>query len=337
VLLLDAPFVRDGLDPISDVEQLTRAIGLRRPAQPARDDDVAEHAVAAKSLVDSIVAILERWRYLTAPDPWGEREPLVSVRVATWGGTDLLVSRAIPSVLGGDYGNVEIVVCSDGPDPAARAAVEGVADPRVRFLELERRPTYPEQPWSFWETAGSHAVNRALEHCRGSFIAPLDHDDAFTSDHIPKLLEAASSARADFVYGQALMQETNGSWVVRGSAPLAHGHITHGSVLYSGRLGHMRLDPDCWVLGEPGDWNMWRRIQALGGSPLFLPEVVFVHFRERTSIESDGTHGSSLDLMVRTPREVVADLQRTGLDWLLDIPLGPAGTGIEPSAASLAA
>ncbi len=337
VLLLDAPFVRDGLKPISSVQQLTPDIGLRRSARPASEEEVAEHAVAAKLLVDSVMAILERWRYVTARDPWCEREPLVSVRIATWGGTDLLVSRAIPSVLNGDYGNVEIVVCSDGPDPAARAAVEGVADPRVRFLELQRRPLYPEQPWSFWETAGSHAVNHALEHCRGSFIAPLDHDDAFTSDHIPKLLDAALGGRADFVYAQALMQETNGSWVVRGSAPLAHGHITHGSVLYSGRLAHMRLDPDCWVLGEPGDWNMWRRIQALGTSPLFLPEVVFVHFRERTSIESDGAHGSSLDRMVRTPQEVVADLRRTGLDWLLDIPLGPAGTSVEPSAAFFAA
>lgn len=337
VLLLDTPFARDGLRPICDVEQLVQAIGLRAPARPATAEEAAERAVRTKRLVDSIAAVLERWRYMTAPDPWCEREPLVSVRIATWGGTELLVSRAIPSVLNGVYGNVEVVVCSDGPDPEARVAVEGVGDPRVRFLELPERPVYPEQPWSFWESAGSHAVNHALGHCRGSFIAPLDHDDAFTSDHIPKLLAAASSAGTDFVYGQALMQETNGSWAVLGSAPLAHGHITHGSVLYSGRLAHMRLDPHSWLLGEPGDWNMWRRIQGLGASAAFVPEVVFVHFRERTAIEGDGAHGSSLDRMVRTEQEVVSDLRRTGLDWLLDIPLGLDGARVEPSVAGLAA
>jgi SAM-dependent methyltransferase len=337
VLILDTPFVRDGLQPVRGVEQLIRAIGARVPVRTATDEEVADHAVAAKQLLDSIVGVLERWRYWIAPDPWNAREPLVSVRIATWGGTDLLVSRAIPSILNGSYGNVEVVVCSDGPGGAARAAIEGIGDERVRYLELLERPVYPEQPWSFWETAGSHAVNHALGHCRGSFIAPLDHDDAFTRDHIRGLLDAASSAGTDFVYGQAVMQQANGPWVVVGSEPLAHGHITHGSVLYSSRLAHMRLDPDSWLLSEPGDWNMWRRFQALGASPTFLPEVVFVHFQERTSIEGDGPHGASLERMVRTKREVASDLRRTGLDWLLEIPLGPAGAWREPSVATLGA
>jgi hypothetical protein len=321
VVVLDSPYDRDGLIPVSDQRELNAALGLPAASPPDSDEQILNHAIVTKSLLDALSAILDRWRFAIAADPWREREPLVSVRIATWGQHELLLSRAIPSVLSGDYANVEIVVCSDGQDPAARAAVEGLADPRVRYLDLPERPVYPQQPWNFWRAAGSHAVNRALGECRGSFIAPLDHDDAFTRDHIRRLLEAAYQQRADFVYGKALMEEPDGSWVLLGSAPLAVGQITHGSVLYSSRLGHMRLDPAAWLLNEPADWNMWRRIQALGSQVAFLPEVVFVHFRERTSIELDDDRGSSLRQIPRTPAEMVADLRRTGLDWLLDVPL----------------
>ena len=49
----------------------------------------------------------------------------------------------------------------------------------------------------------------------------------------------------------------------------------------------MRLDPDAWVLDEPGDWNMWRRTAATGAQILHVPTPVVVHFKERTMIEAD--------------------------------------------------
>jgi SAM-dependent methyltransferase len=320
MLLLDAPYARDGLIPVATAADVAERLALEPAPAPASIEAIAEQARAAKLLHDELRRVIDVCRYGMAEDPWASPTPLVSVRIATWRGHRLLVERTIPSVLNGSYANVEVVVCSDGPDPEARAAVEGIADRRVRYLELPKRPDYPEQPWSFWETAGIHAVNLALDHCAGAFIAPLDHDDAFTHDHIAVLLDAARAPGADLVYGQALMEDPGATWRICGSAPLAHGHITHGSVLYSRRLGHLRMDADCWLRGEPGDWNMWRRITELGAEVRFVPQIVLVHFRERTSIASDGG-GDVLERMTRTPQEIVADLTRTGLDWLLDVPL----------------
>jgi hypothetical protein len=141
---------------------------------------------------------------------------------------------------------------------------------------------------------------------------------------VATLLATSSEQRADLVYGQALMEEADATWRTCGALPPAHGHIAHGSVLYSARLGHLRLDPDCWLLSEPGDWNMWRRMLAAGAGVAFVPEVVLAHFRERTSIESHNDPRSMDDLQVRGPDEVAADVARTGLDWLLDIPLAPS-------------
>src|SRR5271165_4177347 len=109
---------------------------------------------------------------------------------------------------------------------------------------------------------------------RGTFLAPLCHDDAFTEDHISALLSAMADTRSDLAHGQVLMERHSGPWHTLGKETLEHGHVTHGACLYSGRLRHMPLDPECWVLGEPGDWNLIRRVTSIGAKPCFVPRIV---------------------------------------------------------------
>ena len=47
-----------------------------------------------------------------------------------------LVLRAVESVAGQTYRNLEIIVVIDGPDSATEAALGGFADPRLRALAL---------------------------------------------------------------------------------------------------------------------------------------------------------------------------------------------------------
>ncbi|MGZ4194719.1 MAG: hypothetical protein ACXVRW_19950, partial [Solirubrobacteraceae bacterium] len=185
----------------------------------------------------------------------------------------------------------------DGPQPHARAAVEAIEDPRVRYLELDERPAYPTRKESFWQVAGTYPVNRLLDEARGEVIAPLDHDDGFTYTHIPRLLEELMRG-GDFAFGQAMTEYPEGDWRLLGSAPLRYGEIVHATVMYTSRLRHMRYDPYAWLLDEPGDWNMWRRIQATGASVRHLAEPVAVHFKERSSIGGEQ----------RDPADVLADL-----------------------------
>lgn len=249
--------------------------------------DVVARARRGKALADDLRGIADLYHYTRAADPWRDPEPLVTVRIPTWKGHERLVSRTIASILQGTYANVEVLVCSDGPDPAARAAVQALAatDERVRYLELSERPNHPSHPSSFWETTGLRAANHALDHARGDFIAPLDHDDEFTATHIADLLGRARETGADFVHAQALCEPGSGPSFLVGEAPLAYGRVCHGAVLYSSRLAHLRYDPACWLIGEPGDWNMWRRMAALGADVAYLDRVVLVRSREGTSIE----------------------------------------------------
>lgn len=307
--------------PIATIEDAVRALDLTVAHRAQGASRIVAHARAAKSLLDALRDRVDRWRFETAPDPAAEPEPLVTVRIPTYGEVGDLMSRALPSVLSGAYRNVEVLVVSDGPQPHAREAIESVRDPRVRYLELPERPSYASHFHSFWQTAGIFAINHALDEARGSYIAPLDHDDAFTVDHISTLLGAARVGGADFVYGQAMCEQRSGPWYRLGSEPLRVGALAHGTVLYSRRLGHIRFDPDCWLIDDPGDWNLWRRFAGAGARVLHLPVPVLVHFRERTMIEDDPRvdERQLLGEVSISDDDLAADVLGTGARRLLGI------------------
>jgi hypothetical protein len=269
---------------VGGAEDVRAALGLG-PSRPAPDDDALARAEEGAALFKRVLAILDAAHAAAARSMPRSPRPLVSVPIPTWKGHRLLLDRAIPSILNGGYPDVEVVVASDGPDPAAREAVEGLADPRVRYFELDRRPAYPQLPYSFWSVAGSHAANLALSECRGEWIAPLDHDDSFTEDHIELLLRAAYDSDSDMVYAQGACEMRTGAWRIIGSTPLRCGAITHGSVLFAAPLARVRFDATCWLDREPGDWNVWRRMGEAGARISFLDRVVLIHYKERSSIE----------------------------------------------------
>ena len=306
--------VRSGADVLA-------ALGVPAPALPADPDEVVGRARRGKRLADELRAIADHHALSRGGDPWLDPEPLVTVRIPTWRGHERLVQRTIPSILEGTYANVEVLVCSDGPDPEARAAVEALAarDRRVRYLELPARPVHPAHPWSFWETTGLRAANHALEHARGRFIAPLDHDDEFTATHIADLLERARAERADLVHAQALCEQRSGPPTIVGRERLGHGHVCHGAVLYSDRLAHMRYDTACWLGEEPGDWNMWRRMQELGARVAYLDRVVLLHTAERTSIEERVDDDTMRFGAARTAADLAPDVLGTDAAWYLDV------------------
>jgi hypothetical protein len=272
------------LEAVGSAAELVDRLDLAVPRLREDAEQTTVHARWVKTLLDDLQARVDRALYEAARPISLEGEPLVTVRIPTFGSVELLMERAIPSVLAGMYKNFELLVCSDGPQPHARTAVESIEDPRVRYVELPERPTYPSSPMSFWRVAGIHAINRMLDGARGDLIAPLDHDDAFTIDHIPALVDAMRRDTADFAHGFAMIQNDFGGWGLLGRTPVEEGGVVHASVMYTRRLGHMRYDPQAWIVEEPGDWNLWRRMRDAGAPMSFSPHPVAVHFKERSSI-----------------------------------------------------
>ncbi|TFD86269.1 glycosyltransferase family 2 protein [Cryobacterium serini] len=205
-----------------------------------------------------------------------EVEPLVSVRIASYRKTEELIDVAIASVRKQSYERYEIVIVNDGPNDRTRRALGALRDPRIRYYELDERGSYPADQRSRWMVAGTPAANQAAALARGSWIAPLDDDDEFTPDHIGKLLELGRRERAELAYG-ALIQKNmiNHTETLVWSDPPAISQFSFQGALYLRELGSVfEYSADAWMLDEPGDWNLIRRMSAAGVTMAATSDIV---------------------------------------------------------------
>lgn len=102
----------------------------------------------------------------------------VSVITPTIGRPSLLemLKALVPQLAPGD----EVLVVGDGPQPAAREMVEGLASPYVIYWETE--------PLHVW---GNPQRNRAIERATGDRLAFIDDDDMPLPDCIATIKKAS--------------------------------------------------------------------------------------------------------------------------------------------------
>jgi glycosyltransferase involved in cell wall biosynthesis len=211
-----------------------------------------------------------------------DRTPLVTVRIATWNRAAILCERTLPTVLSQSYPHLEVLVVGDHCTDDTAERVRSLGDPRVRFVNLPERGRYPAEPSARWMVAGMAPMNYALCEARGEWLAPLDDDDEFTVDHVATLLETCRRRCAEMAFGIARMELPSGEWRDVGSIPLRRDHLCHSAVFYWTGLRFIPHDIGSWKLGEPGDWNLWRRMKRSGVRITHLPKVVAIHHLERS-------------------------------------------------------
>ncbi|MEP7308727.1 MAG: glycosyltransferase family 2 protein [Acidobacteriota bacterium] len=100
------------------------------------------------------------------------------------------VRRAIDSVLGQTYQDFEIIVVDDGSTDATPAAVEALADPRIRLIRHGRN------------RGGSAARNTGIRASSAPYVAFLDSDDEWLPTKLAQQLEVfeRSSDQVGLVY-----------------------------------------------------------------------------------------------------------------------------------------
>jgi hypothetical protein len=207
-----------------------------------------------------------------------EEEPLVSVIIPTYLQHELLVSRAIPSVLRQSYRNVEIVVVGDGAPEDTAQALAALDDPRIRYENLTVRAPYPDDPSEFWRVAGTPPWNTAWELARGRWIAPLNDDDSFRDDHVETLLTAARRERCEVAYGAIEHHHPDGTSLVENSWPPESHHFGWQAALVHAGLGFMPMQLGSGALGVPGDWSLCRRMRRAGVRFVKLDDVVVDYY-----------------------------------------------------------
>lgn len=120
----------------------------------------------------------------------GETAALVSFVVPVYDRTDLL-RRSVHSLLHQTYGNIEVILVTDGSPPETLAVVEELStDPRVRVFHYE-------------DNSGNaiRGRNRGIQEARGAYIAFHDSDDIADPNRVLFTLRIFAKTRCAAVYG----------------------------------------------------------------------------------------------------------------------------------------
>ena len=206
-----------------------------------------------------------------------EPEPLVTVRIATYGTADLVVRRAISSAIAQTYERLEILVVGDHCAQDTVDAVAKVNDRRLRFVNLPSQGMYPEVAHLRRKVAGAYPMTMGNLLAEGSWIAPCDDDDMLTPDHVEVLLAAAARGPYEMVYSNAQDEGAPDDWGIVGDGEFAKGKISHGSVMFASGLRFMPYSMTCWKRKEPSDWNLWNRMERAGVRIGYEDRVTYIH------------------------------------------------------------
>lgn len=212
---------------------------------------------------------------------WEDPDPRVSIRIATYNRGQILCERALASVLRQTHTNWECIVVGDALTDDTPERIAALGDPRIRFVNLPYRGPYPEADKRRWFVAGIPPANRALEEATGLWIAPLDDDDEWDDDHIEVLLGEARRTHAELVYGRVRVLEVSTGKILShevGVWPPVFGQFTLQAAIQHAGLTAFPFDLNTVHAGEPGDWNLGRRLWEAGTRFAYLDRAVTTYF-----------------------------------------------------------
>jgi glycosyltransferase involved in cell wall biosynthesis len=207
--------------------------------------------------------------------------PDVTVVIPTRSRWDLLSTAALPSALGQEGVEVEVVVVDDGSTDETADALGAISDSRLRVVRHER------------PLGVARARNAGIEVARGPWIAFLDDDDIWAPRKLRLQLDAAAAASAFFAYGGAAALAEDRSWVYSLAPPAPEtlaSTLLARNVLWGG-CSNVIVKAD--VVRELGafderlfqlaDWDLWIRLSRAAPAAA-CPEVVVACVDHRRSM-----------------------------------------------------
>jgi glycosyltransferase involved in cell wall biosynthesis len=221
--------------------------------------------------------VLRARRERSHGDAYGP-DPLVTVRIGAYRGGERLFDRALASVLAQSHSNWEAIVVCDGRDEETAARIAALGDERIVCLQRPRNGPYPEHPPDRWLVAGVHPFNLGVAHARGAWIAPIDQDDEWAPDHLEILLEGAVRTGAEVVFGVGRVVLEDGGETFFGAWPPVLGDFGFQTAIYHAGLAALLYDANSYLVGEPADWNLARRMLEAGVSFEFVERIVTSYY-----------------------------------------------------------
>jgi len=258
---------------VAEDASITRTI-IEHRVQPVLRAILDEEAANRRRLF----SLRESARY---DEAYREADPLVSVVVTAIGPGDLLLQRALPSVLAQTHENLEVLVMGDATAPELEHAVAATGDARVSFSRLSQRLVTHDDGDRHWLVGSTMARNEAARRARGRWILHFDHDDHLRPSAVASLLGLAREARAEVVYGGFEEHSPDGPARRTLAFPPQVESFAWPAALIHGGLRFFERELFASELELPGDMYMLVRMLRAGVRFGMLEEVLLDYFPSR--------------------------------------------------------
>ncbi len=204
--------------------------------------------------------------------------PLISVYIPTHQRVELLLGRALPSIVNQTYqGLFEVIVaahgCTDETCTKAWLYLNDNLPSRAigKVIHVPRKVSYPPTPENHWLAGPVVPANAALKVCRGQWIARIDDDDVWTKDHLETLLRVAQERDLEFISAAHVTHEGK-------VEPYDLDGVKVGGCqtwLYRSYLKSFRYNPDCFrkAWNRVNDTDLQDRFRKAGVRMGYIDKV----------------------------------------------------------------
>jgi glycosyltransferase involved in cell wall biosynthesis len=196
--------------------------------------------------------------------------PLISVVMTSYADPLPRLKRAVDSILGQTFHDLELLLAFEPGDANADALARDYSDPRLTIL---RNPMRKGMAGSF---------NHCLDHARGRFIARMDSDDVALPQRLQIEMDfLMRRPDVDVVGGGTVIIDDSGKQIAERILPAEHDDIvrafaffcpmSHPTVMWdTSRTGQIRYNPDFSV----EDVELWMRLIESGRRFANIPEYL---------------------------------------------------------------
>ena len=130
-----------------------------------------------------------------------EDTPLISIIIATYNRSSILINRTIPSILKQTYNNYEIIIVGDHCIDDTPQLIKKLACSKVIFYDLPKRGKYPKDIKERWFVQGTKPRNKGMDLAKGDWFVFISDDDILYPNHLETLVRAAIELNVEFISG----------------------------------------------------------------------------------------------------------------------------------------
>ncbi len=209
------------------------------------------------------------------------RQPLISIVIATYNRGRILCERTLPAIFGQTYSNLEVIVVGDCVADNTAELIEQFKDPRLRFIDLPVRTTYPSDPIARWMVAGTVPRNVGISLAKGDWIYIISDDDILLPDCLEKMVAFAQTHNVESI-SAAYLSYVDGveKRFTAEDVEKQLGFCMTGipAWMYRSYLSFFKWNIDSWKKSwnRPSDYDLQHRMRDSGVRMGYFDEVVAV-------------------------------------------------------------